>query len=532
MKRSLTSIMAAAAMLVAANVNAGEVYFFSPNGSGDGYSWEDAMSGDELETTIKGAASGDIIYLMEGTYTARTSGVFEIPFGVTIKGGYPASSTGENVDITYPTGAETILDADLDGDGVGDNGTKAFIYIAGNEEGYYTDVDPIVIEGVTIKNARVGSDTEKVVNDYTGAALYCDNANLTLGHVKFENNVRVGDITQKWNRGTIAVARGSYVYAHDCVWENNEGQSAGVCFSMRQRGGNTTQPVEEKEEGYTIFERCYFSDTNHMEDVTTTNNRYGGVVTLSDGAGTMVLNNCTAHGKIDSPIIHSIGAFCRVGGYGKFYMTNTTLINYYAYDAANLKGIISFGTNTKSYLANNIVVNTTDTAADDNGSVMWFQANTSVYESAGYNVCGSTFDPLSKASLKATDSAVNTNTVATVFGADAAVADGVIAPLESFRTVPTADLAAAVAAWGLGDKIDVTVDQKGNKRTETTVPGAYDAKASSGIEDIVVESNAEVIAVEYYNVQGQRLNAAPENGLYIQKAIKADGTVKASKLVK
>lgn len=531
MKRSITSVLAAATMLVAANVNAGEVYFFSPNGSGEGYSWEDAMSGDDLATTLKNAASGDVFYLLEGTYYNKQEGYWQIPFGVTIKGGFPASSTGTNVDVTYPTGAETIFDADLTGDGLGDNGNNAYFTINGNEEGYYTDVDPILLEGITIKNARVGNDTEKVVGDYTGAAFYADNANVELSFVKFDSNVRVGDISTKICRGTIAVARGSYINAHDCVWENNEGQSAGVCFSMRQRGGNTTQPVDAKEEGITILERCYFSDTNHMEDVTTTNNRYGGIVTLSDGAGTMIINNCTAHNKVDAPIIHSIGAFCRVGGSGKFYMTNTTLYNFYAHDPANLKGIISFGTNTQSYLANNIVVNTTDTAADDNGSVMWFQPNTSLYESAGYNVWGSTFDPLSKASLKSTDSATNANTVATVFGTNT-IADGVIAPLETYRTVTTADLVTAATSWGINDEIDVTVDQKGNKRPDTTVPGAYDVKATSGIEDIVAESDAEVIAVEYYNIQGQKLNVAPENGLYIQKAIKADGTVKASKLVK
>lgn len=52
----------------------------------------------------------------------------------------------------------------------------------------------------------------------------------------------------------------------------------------------------------------------------------------------------------------------------------------------------------------------------------------------------------------------------------------------------------------------------------------------AAIDDVTID--AETIAVEYYNIQGQKLNAAPENGLYIQKAIKADGTVKASKLVK
>ncbi len=46
---------------------------------------------------------------------------------------------------------------------------------------------------------------------------------------------------------------------------------------------------------------------------------------------------------------------------------------------------------------------------------------------------------------------------------------------------------------------------------------------SSAIES--VESNAEVVAVEYFNLQGQQISVAPDAGAYIVKEIKADGTV-------
>lgn len=528
MKRSITSVLAAATMLVAANVNAGEVYFFSPNGSGEGYSWEDAMSGDDLAATLKEAASGDVFYLLEGTYYNKVDGYWQIPYGVTIKGGFPASSTGTNVDVTYPTGAETIFDADISGDGLGDNGNNAYFTIKGNE-GYYTDVDPILLEGITIKNARVGHDTEKVVSDYTGAAMYASNANLELSFVKFDSNVRVGDITKKYNRGSIVIVAGCYTNAHDCVWVNNEAQSSGACISARQRGGGSEE-VDVAEHGITILDRCYFAESNRIEDVTSSNNSYAGFVTLADAAGTMIINNCTAHSNPNNPTTYRSGAFARIGGKGcTFYMMNSTIYDFYS--SAELRGLLSFATITQSYLANNIVVNTTDEAENDGKSVMWFQEGSSVYTSGGYNVWGSTFDPNSYSSLISTDSYGKANTVATVFGTNT-IADGVIAPLETYRTVTTADLVTAATSWGINDKIDVTVDQKGNKRPDTTVPGAYDVKATSGIEDIVAESDAEVIAVEYYNIQGQKLNVAPENGLYIQKAIKADGTVKASKLVK
>lgn len=52
----------------------------------------------------------------------------------------------------------------------------------------------------------------------------------------------------------------------------------------------------------------------------------------------------------------------------------------------------------------------------------------------------------------------------------------------------------------------------------------------AGVEEVV--SNAPVVSTQYFNLQGQRLNMAPERGIYIQREIKADGTVKASKVVK
>lgn len=47
-----------------------------------------------------------------------------------------------------------------------------------------------------------------------------------------------------------------------------------------------------------------------------------------------------------------------------------------------------------------------------------------------------------------------------------------------------------------------------------------------------IESDAPVVSKTYYNFQGQRLSGEPENGMYIVRAIKADGTVKTTKVAK
>lgn len=58
---------------------------------------------------------------------------------------------------------------------------------------------------------------------------------------------------------------------------------------------------------------------------------------------------------------------------------------------------------------------------------------------------------------------------------------------------------------------------------------ALDADPSS-VE--AIESNAPEVARAFYNFQGQRLNAEPENGMYIIRSVKADGSVKAIKVAK
>lgn len=58
-------------------------------------------------------------------------------------------------------------------------------------------------------------------------------------------------------------------------------------------------------------------------------------------------------------------------------------------------------------------------------------------------------------------------------------------------------------------------------------PNADDQGA---IDDVAVD--AETVAVEYVDIQGRVLSAEPENGLFIKKEIKADGTVKTTKIVK
>lgn len=48
----------------------------------------------------------------------------------------------------------------------------------------------------------------------------------------------------------------------------------------------------------------------------------------------------------------------------------------------------------------------------------------------------------------------------------------------------------------------------------------------------IIKSESPVIRNEYYNIQGAKLSREPERGMYIHRAIKADGTTESTKVIK
>lgn len=53
----------------------------------------------------------------------------------------------------------------------------------------------------------------------------------------------------------------------------------------------------------------------------------------------------------------------------------------------------------------------------------------------------------------------------------------------------------------------------------------------TAIHDII-KSESPVIRNEYYNIQGAKLSREPERGMFIHRAIKADGTAESTKVIK
>ena len=68
---------------------------------------------------------------------------------------------------------------------------------------------------------------------------------------------------------------------------------------------------------------------------------------------------------------------------------------------------------------------------------------------------------------------------------------------------------------------------------EISAVGNVDADAISAASSVqTIESNSPVVSKTFYNFQGQRLSAEPEHGMYIIRAVKADGSVKTTKVAR
>ncbi|MDE6243478.1 MAG: hypothetical protein K2M14_05660 [Muribaculaceae bacterium] len=99
-----------------------------------------------------------------------------------------------------------------------------------------------------------------------------------------------------------------------------------------------------------------------------------------------------------------------------------------------------------------------------------------------------------------------------------------------------------IPSWGENSVLGATTlpcyfhyDSSDFNKMETR-PTVGSAKANaidydpSSVETVV--SDSPVVGTQYFNLQGQRLNVAPQQGIFIQREIKADGTVKATKIAK
>ena len=481
---------------------------------------------------------------MEGNYLPDyNTNKWVIPQGVLVKGGYPTTMTGTNVDYDYTKGGQSIFSADLDGDGKGDNTDYAFVYIGEGDptaksEAYYKDWQKTEVWGITFR------DGYRLNSKYWGNMVFVQAAQADFHFCRFFNNESPTNDGSNGSNGAIEIW-GSAVRCFDCIFRDNiTAKGSGAAFQVRARKSNSsaTDPAD-----YSIayFERCEFRNNIAYGTLLSTENdqqwgTYGGNCSVADNGGTVYMINCLV---ADSKAWYR-GVGIRVSGNTTGYFINNTFYNNPCRSrssrGSNNGSAISAGNDSKTYYAGNIMVEYAQYDDFTNtDAVVYIQNASATVTSAGNNIFGTVMNNSTQAGgFLATDkipSALeNVNTIENTFGTNVIENKGgisnVIAPLATVGTYDLAAVKAIVATWPIDEMakvMDLDKDQRGYTRAANSVAGSYDPNGvapevnTEGLDYVQMNQATGVYSILGHYL-GESLTELPA-GLYIvngQKVIK------------
>jgi parallel beta-helix repeat protein/predicted outer membrane repeat protein len=167
----------------------------SASGTGTGLSWTNALN--TLQTALALSLSGDEIWVAAGTYypTEEHGGSgdryrsFQMKNGVAIRGGFDGTEDPDTFDLADRdlSANETILSADIDGDGVLDSGNGYHVFY--HPSGLGLDATA-VLDGVTVTGAYANGDSTSLYNgagmfNYYGSSPTVTNSIFSGNYAKF-----------------------------------------------------------------------------------------------------------------------------------------------------------------------------------------------------------------------------------------------------------------------------------------------------------------------------------------------------------
>ena len=139
MQKPFAPALAWALCSLPALIAAGDVFYVSPNGTGDGSSWADASPSLATAYAAAAAAGGGEVWMKAGTYVLTEA--IPLKSGVAVRGGFAGTET--SADAADPAANQTIVSGDVDGNnkwtvvgGSGLSGTPMW------QDGVFTEPNP------------------------------------------------------------------------------------------------------------------------------------------------------------------------------------------------------------------------------------------------------------------------------------------------------------------------------------------------------------------------------------------------------
>lgn len=525
-----------AAALIAATTGAqASQWYCSPAGAGDqtGDSWTNAFPAENIADVLENVEAGDIVYLLEGTYTGTNILPVE---GITVVGGFPAAATGTDVSQYNPWLYRTVFDAK------GKNGGTALLRVDGDKENPTYALT--TFKGITITGC-VGLETDT----YSGTAFNCTRANILLEDVTFKGNT-------SWKGGCVVPASGSRFHALHCVWDGNQNikntTTSNNDFQSVINGRGSSTSVTN-----IVLEGCVMVNNSIADPTARAAACYGGDMSFQDAGCNLMMVNCFADGG--GQTIKQNGGMLRMGNNMQlFLLAFNTFCNYATSSTPESKGnVLSINGNTPYYLQGNIIVdkvagttvtpnyttgtvsngNKTDIAIFTQGFSNNHGARVPYIQSGGDNTVGGFLvatiqkdqngeaGSMYKTSFLTDFPSDNWSAPAQsdIFAGTTTAADGryYILPKETYKDVTMADALDNFDSYKSLPcyepfkfaNVDLSLDLFGNKRAATTYRGAYDPNATvnTGIASTLGDGRAVTVKAlgnGIYELQGATGTAA------------------------
>lgn len=402
-------------------------YYVSVEGSGEksGSSWENAIAFTEMCGKINEYQNGDVFYFQGGTYYVPA----KVP---TVSNGYSF--------VGATTGTPTVFSADVNGDGVaneGDAPSLLFIQLA-TKNG--DDSKHFVLKNITFTGAYV--------NQTKTSALRVDNSGwVDVQNCIFDKNISVYSKDNN-HGGPACLLERSTVNFTDCKFINNESIGRGGAIKLTSDGAT---------KGYTTLNRCLVSGNKASS--------LGSAIFFNHGQELNIINSVITENV--SGTEGEVGAIFSIGADSN-YARQITLINSTV--AGNMGGAQVLGRKDAVIrIANSIIV------GDGTTSAISLQDKPKQVLSNGYNIIGMyKVGTAPTSAWKTSDFVSDDNTLSSIFGTNAVTAGPVAAPYGATQV----QMEAIAKGWSLVQNLKQDIN--GVSRGDIAVPGAVVAEPLKG----------------------------------------------------